>query len=317
MKNADTTGRSSLNYLKLFLALSRTTHSFIDLATPALAAILWLGALPPPWIVALGLVTAFAAYTAIYALNDMVDWPCDRQRIRHVAQKDASEYLDTVFLRHPVAQGALSVRMGFAWVIFWSIVAVTGAFLLNPVCALFFLAGAILEAVYCRMLLITHLRVLVSGVVKTLGGLAAVFAVDPNPSPHFLTLLFLWLFFWEIGGQNVPADLYDLEEDAELKFRTVPVRFGIGGAGRIMLLSLYLTLILNPLLLSATPRPFSPFVATGCLIAGIGLLLVPAHRFYRVRSNASVSRLFTRASLYPAAVLAVLLIHMLFMNLWG
>jgi 4-hydroxybenzoate polyprenyltransferase len=206
--------------------------------------------------------------------------------------------------------------MGFTWVILWSVVAVTGAFLLNPVCALLFLLGAILEAAYCRMLLITHLRVLVSGVVKTLGGLAAVFAVDPNPSPLFLALLFLWLFFWEIGGQNVPADLYDLEEDAALRFRTVPVRFGITGAGRIMLVSLYLTLMLNPLLLSATPRPFSLFVAAGCLVAGVGLLLAPAHRFYAVRSDASVSRLFTRASLYPAAVLGVVLIHMLFINLW-
>jgi hypothetical protein len=52
--------------------------------------------------------------------------------------------------------------------------------------------------------------------------MAAVFAVSPHPSRGFVLLLFLRLFCWEIGGQNVPADWHDLEEDqrrrAELNF---------------------------------------------------------------------------------------------------
>ena len=65
-----------------------------------------------------------------------------------------------------------------------------------------------------------------SGAVKTAGGLAAVFAVDPHPSPAFLVLLFLWLFFWEIGGQNIPNDWIDMEEDRMVQAKTIPVRVG-------------------------------------------------------------------------------------------
>ena len=76
------------------------------------------------------------------------------------------------------------------------------------------------------MLQVSHLRTLVSGIVKTLGGLAAVFAVDATPDPGLLLLLFFWLFFWEIGGQNVPNDWHDIEEDTSLQARTVPVSLG-------------------------------------------------------------------------------------------
>ena len=27
-----------------------------------------------------------------------------------------------------------------------------------------------------------------------------------------MLLIFFWLFFWEIGGQNIPADWHDIEE---------------------------------------------------------------------------------------------------------
>jgi 4-hydroxybenzoate polyprenyltransferase len=65
--------RSGFARLKLFLALSRTPHGLLDLATPLLAALLWLGHLPPGDVTALGILGAFAGYTAVYALNDIVD----------------------------------------------------------------------------------------------------------------------------------------------------------------------------------------------------------------------------------------------------
>ena len=63
-----------LDQIKLFLALSRTPHGLLDLATPALAAILCLGALPPLSTTLVGLITVFSGYTAVYALNDLVDY---------------------------------------------------------------------------------------------------------------------------------------------------------------------------------------------------------------------------------------------------
>ena len=70
-----------LSRVKLFLALSRTPHGLLDLATPALAALLWYGGLPPFGVIALGLLTVFAGYTAVYALNDVVDYRVDAEKL--------------------------------------------------------------------------------------------------------------------------------------------------------------------------------------------------------------------------------------------
>ena len=139
---------------------------------------------------ALGLLTAFAGYTAVYALNDVVDYRVDREKALQGMLPDAGGDLDAVYLRHPLAQGFLTLREALSWTVGWALVALIGAYLLNPVCALIFLAGGALEAIYCLLLRVSYLRVFVSGVVKTLGAVAAVFAVDPEPSLLFLTALF-------------------------------------------------------------------------------------------------------------------------------
>ena len=58
---------SSPSRIKLFMALSRTPHGLLDMATPALAALFWLGAIPSLRVVMIGVITAFAGYTAVYA----------------------------------------------------------------------------------------------------------------------------------------------------------------------------------------------------------------------------------------------------------
>ncbi|HVN23989.1 MAG TPA: UbiA family prenyltransferase [Syntrophorhabdales bacterium] len=311
MKKETLQSRSFLSNVKLFLALSRTTHGLLDLATPALSALLWLGAFPSPWIVTVGLLTAFSGYTAVYALNDLVDYRSDMERVRTGVIKDARDYLDTVFLRHPMAQGALSFRKGLVWAAFWALTALVGASLLGPVCALLFLGGVVLEATYCLMLKVSYLRVLVSGLVKTLGGIAAVFAVDPTPSPVFLLLLFLWLFFWEIGGQNLPADWHDIDEDSELGHKTIPVRCGSRVTSSLILMSLIIAVLLGMYMLSTATGQFSIFCAGGSLLFGLVLLAEPAYQACRSESMRDVDTLFAKASLYPLSLLAVLLAHMI------
>jgi 4-hydroxybenzoate polyprenyltransferase len=303
---------AGLSRIKLFLALSRTPHGLLDLATPALAALLALGGLPPPGVAALGLLTAFAGYTAVYALNDLVDYRVDREKLRRSPPAGAESYLDAVFLRHPLAQGRLSLAAGVLWTGAWALVAVFGAYLLNPACAVIFLLGCVLEAVYCLLLRISHLRGLVSGVVKTLGGLAAVLAVDPQPQAGFLLLLFAWLFCWEIGGQNLPADWHDLEQDRALNARTIPVCYGPGLAGAMVLAALGLATFLGPWLLRMSPptRPFPyPMLAA---VLGAFLLLLPAWRLFETREPARAAFLFNRASYYPLAMLLVILAALIF-----
>ena len=187
--------------------------------------------------------------------------------------------------------------------------ALLGAFWLNPACALIFLLGCGLEAVYCLLLKVSHLRLLVAGVVKSLGALAAVFAVDANPSPVFLAVLFLWIFLWEVGGQNIPADWHDVEPDRRLNAKTIPVVFGLRKAGALSLAALAGSLALSLAILWLAPIPFPLLQQMLILGVGIYLLLLPAWRLYHSLTQAEA--LFNRASYYPLAVLAVVLANVL------
>lgn len=310
--NPDLTARPvamRLSRLKLFLALSRTPHGLLDLAAPALAALLYLGHFPPLGVTALGLLTVFAGYTAVYALNDVVDYRVDRGKLRLAGPKEG-HYLDAVLLRHPLAAGKVSLREGLLWTGGWALMALLGAYSLNPVCALIFLLGCTLEAAYCLLLKVSHLRLLVAGVVKSLGAVAAVFAVDPRPSPVFLGVLFLWLFFWEVGGQNIPADWHDVEQDRDLNAKTIPVVLGLKKAGALAVLSLTGSLAFGAALLRVAPVGFS--FSQQLLILGLGiyLLLIPAWRLAWSQTRSPAAALFNRASYYPLTVLVVVLLSL-------
>src|SRR3989338_1229305 len=87
--------------LKLFFTLSRTPHGILDIAMPAACALLWLGVFPSTKIVILGLITAFAGYTAIYALNDLVGYRIDRKKMSDDDSYQRSS-VESSNLRHPI-----------------------------------------------------------------------------------------------------------------------------------------------------------------------------------------------------------------------
>jgi 4-hydroxybenzoate polyprenyltransferase len=281
------------------------------MCTPAFAALLWLGAFPPLETILIGLITTFAGYTAVYALNDIVDYRVDQEKVSSGVLAAAGCDLDGVIVRHPMAQGLLSFYDGVLWAAGWAAVALAGAFLLNPVCVGIFLGGCALEAIYCRLWRVSPFRTLVSGAVKTSGAMAAVFAVDPHPSPVFLTALFFTLFFWELGGQNIPNDLSDLEEDRRLEARTLPVHCGIGRAVSIAAAALAGTLVLNVITFQFSRLPHASFFASLALAASCYLLVKPGLRLFQTRDRSSAMQLFNRASYYPAAMLAVVLASLL------
>jgi 4-hydroxybenzoate polyprenyltransferase len=302
---------AGISRIKLFLALSRTPHGLLDMCTPAFAALLWLGAFPPPEVVLIGLLTTFAGYTAVYALNDVVDYRVDKEKVSAGVLAAGSCDIDGVIVRHPMAQGLLSFTEGLAWALFWSGVALVGAFLLNPVCVAIFLGGCALEAAYCRLWRVSPYRTLVSGAVKTSGAVAAVFAVDPQPAAVLLTALFLNLFLWEIGGQNIPNDLTDLEEDRRLNARTLPVHFGVERAVNIAGSALAASLLLNVVVFQFSPLPHRTFFALLALTVSCYLLIWPGLRLSQGQDRSMAMQLFNRASYYPAAMLALVLISLL------
>jgi 4-hydroxybenzoate polyprenyltransferase len=278
--------------IKLFMALSRTPHGVLDMATPALAALLWLGSIPPIHVIIIGLVTAFAGYTSVYALNDVVDIRIDRRKIRECGLVCSAGDLDAVCARHPMAQGLLSFREGIVWTAAWGIIALLGAWLLNPACAVIFIMACFAEAVYCMMLRLSWMKTLVSGAVKTAGGLAAIYAVAPNSSAQFLIGFFLWFFLWEIGGR--------------MKAETIPVRFGTQRSAKIILSALTLAVAMSIVLFWLTPARLNVIYFAAAVPAGIFLLLLPAWRLYTGRTTALAFALFNRACYYPVTMFAAI-----------
>jgi 4-hydroxybenzoate polyprenyltransferase len=301
------TRQGGYSRIKLFMALSRTQHGLLDMCTPLLAALLWLGHPPKPQIIIGGLIAAFAGYTAVYALNDIIDYRTDKKKLQNADLDRNIGYLDAAYIRHPLAQGFLSMPEAVGWAVGWMLVSLLAAYLLNPVCAFILVGGCILEIIYCLLLQVSHLRTLVSGIVKTLGGLAAIFAVDASPSPALLLLFFCWLFFWEIGGQNVPADWHDIQEDTLLQARTVPVSLGPGKASVIVLATLCTSLVLAAVLFRVAPLQFPMPLYLVSVVIGIYLLIIPALRLYQTKDREEAAVLFNRASYYPCFLLLVVL----------
>ena len=275
------------------------------MATPGLSAILWLGGFPPVETVILGLITVFSGYTAVYALNDVVDHRQDKEKLQLVPCLDSEKDLDVTSIRHPIAQGVLKFSEGLIWVIAWAILALGGAYMLNPLCAVIFLSGCLLEALYCLLLKVSYLRTFLSGAVKTSGAVAAVLAVDSSPSPSFLFLLFLWVFFWEIGGQNIPNDWVDREGDKRLGAKTVPVHLGVRKASLWAMSSLFLAVVMNLLLFRSVRYEIELPYVLASLAIGVFFLFVPAYELYKTRDRFHAAALFNRASYYPLALLAV------------
>lgn len=297
--------------IKLFMALSRTPHAMIDMVTPALGALLWLGGPPPLETILVGLVTVFAGYTAVYALNDVIDYRTDRAKVAAGGYQGEDDYLDGALVRHPMAQGLLSLRAGVAWTAAWALVAMAGAWWLNPVCLFIFLTACVFEAVYCRLWRVSPLRTVISGWVKTAGTIAAVYAVDPDPAPWFVLLLFAWIFCWEAGGQNVPADWTDLEEDRRFDAKTIPVRLGTERAMAIIHAALGAAVVLSLVVFALSPLGLGVPYRIAALAVGAALLLYPALRLHRTRSRGAVMTLFNRASYYPVALFLVVLVRLL------
>ena len=299
--------------LNLFWALSRTPHGLIDMTTPCMAALLWLGAFPPPGVILIGLITVFAGYTSVYALNDVIGYRSDRAKLKaggFAGAAHASD-LDALLVRHPMAQGYISLWAGIAWAVGWGAAAAVGAYWLNPVCLIIFSAGCLLEAVYCFLWRISPYRALVSGAVKSTGAIAAVFAVDPAPAPLFLVFLFLFIFLWEIGGQNAPNDWTDIEEDRRFGARTIPVTAGLRRTRDIILGALLLAVLATLVAFLLSRTAFGPAFYLLPLAAGLFLLLWPAWLLYDSKRKTDAMRLFNRASYYPLALFGIVLVRLI------
>ncbi|MBM4326006.1 MAG: ubiquinone biosynthesis protein UbiA [Deltaproteobacteria bacterium] len=296
---------------KLFFGLSRTPHGVLDMATPAMAALLMLGHFPPLSVIIVGLVTAFAGYTAVYALNDLVDYRIDRERLALRGDTNQLFHVDAILARHPLAQSMLPLWSGVLWFLFWAAVAVIGAWWLNPFCVVIFCVSALMEAIYCKLLRITHLKIIPSVVVKASGGLAGIYAVQPDPSLSFAVLIFLWLSAWEIGGQNVANDIVDRDDDIRVSARTTATVKGLREAVFVLVSAVSIASFAGVVIYWFAGAGVGLIYPIGAVVLGWKLLLEPAREVYRDPGAHRAASLFNKASYMPLAFLILTAISIL------
>jgi 4-hydroxybenzoate polyprenyltransferase len=139
--------------------------------------------------------------------------------------------------------------------------------------------------------------------------------VDHTPAFNSLLLVFFWLFFWEIGGQNIPADWNDTDEDRLVQAKTIPVRFGFDAAGRVVFAALLVSVGLSAFLPQISPARLGWPFAAGTLFLGSFLLLRPAYRLLRRKEGRLAARLFDSASYYPFSMLGLMTVVLIAGNL--
>lgn len=296
--------------MKRFFALSRTTHGVLDLAMPGFIALLWLGKFPDITTIVLSLFTAFAGYTAIYALNDLVGIKVDKEKF--AGGINAGYSVEASDMRYPLAQRVLSYKEGLLWFIGWFIVALVGTYFLNPIIMGILVAAAIFEVIYVLLFKVTYLRTFVSGLVKSSGPIAAIYVVVQRPSIELVLLVLAWVFMWEIGGQNVPADWNDTAEDKRVHAKTIPLQLGTQIAGIIVLVTLGLTVLISLLLPIVSPLNLGWLYRMTVILAGVVLLIKPGFDLYRQQTEGRMAaKLFDSASYYPMAQLVIIVIFVL------
>lgn len=288
--------------LRSLLDLSRARQALLSVAQPALAAVLALGALPTPRQMALGLVAAACGYLAVFSLNDVWDRDADADSLLTGMAESAAYDLDTVYLRHPIAHGAVSLRFALAWVGGNAAVSAVAAWMLNPLCLAFFAAAVALEALYCRLRSVTWLKTFVSGAMVGVGGLAGWVAVAPLSIRAVPVFAFLAL--WEIAGRNIPNDLSDVLADSRTGLRTVATVFG----GRVAALAVLAGAVATVIAAALLPAP--AWAATALAAVSVWAVLMPALALVGRPRADQAALYFNRASLLPALVLPLLVLVM-------
>jgi 4-hydroxybenzoate polyprenyltransferase len=294
-----------LRDLKLLFGLSRTPHGVLDVATPALGALLCLGYFPQTSVMIVGLITAFAGYTAVYALNDLIDYRVDMERLAGKEPGKELFHVDEIMMRHPVAQGALSFRTAAAWTASWAALALAGCLWLNPMCALVFLVSALMEFAYCKLLRVTHWKIVPSAMVKASGGLAGVLAVDPAPDYAFVSVLLLWLAAWEVGAQNIANDIVDMEDDRRVNARTTATVKGLQESVFLLIAAVSMAATLGVVIHFLSGPGVGGLYPIGAVLLGGVLLIGPARAVYYRPGPETAASLFNKGSYVPASFLAL------------
>jgi len=269
-------------------------------------ALLCQGGLPPAWIILVGGITVFAGYTAVYALNDIVDYRTDRRLFESLG-RDARGRVPGR-RRHPASPGpglsdpapgrALVRRLRRhgpdRLLAAQSRVRRAAGFRLSA-------GGRLLSAAFGQLFPGDRKR---RGQVPGAPGRG----LCRQSIPVALVSGRAFRLGIRLGNRRPehPGRLHDAARDRQTGARTVPVVLGPARASRWALRSLAASLVLSVPLLALSPLTVAPAFWLAALAGGALLVLPPAVRLTRGLADADAAALFNRASFYPALVLVAL-----------
>ncbi|MGK5532569.1 UbiA family prenyltransferase [Streptomyces sp. URMC 129] len=291
--------------VRALYGFSRGTQATLSVAQPLLGVFLADGS-PSPARLGLVVAASLAGYFAVFAANDLIDARLDRERFAYLRAYQGFD-IDSAGGRHPLAQGRLSPVAGAVWVTVLGALALTLSAMLSWVCAALLVAAALLEAAYCALARVTPYKFLLTGVMVALGGCVGWFAVSSDVDRPLLWLFCGWLAAWEIGGRNIVNDWADVEEDVHLGVRTVPVVYGYRVSGLLTFAFLAVAVVSGTGMAVAALPSCGPLGVAGTLLAGLYTLLAPGLRLLRAPYPENAMAVFNRASLYPPAMLLIIL----------
>jgi 4-hydroxybenzoate polyprenyltransferase len=303
--------RGLVAQLRPLLGFSRVLQATLSVAQPFIAGLVALHGFPSLDRTVIALSAGWAGFLAVFALNDLLDVDLDKARFSHLRTYDGFD-VDSALSRHPLARRQVPFRLGVAWIGGLAAYALVGGFVLSPLAPVLFIIAGALEVLYCKLARRTALKFVVSGLMVGVGALAGWVALTPEVRLWEMSVLFLWMGAWEIGGRNIVNDFADVEEDGRLGVKTVPLVYGAPIAARLTFLFVLITAVL-PLSLVVLSE-LNGIFAAGVVAAGLYLLLVPGVRLLAFPTPKVAMALFNRASFYPPAVL-VSLIASLYMPL--
>ncbi|WP_228080603.1 UbiA family prenyltransferase [Streptomyces profundus] len=300
--------------VRALYGFSRGTQATLSVAQPLLGLLL-AGGLPPGRLLLCALAS-FAAFFAVFAVNDLIDARIDQQRFAHLRDYDGFD-IDSAGVRHPLAQGRLSLAMAASWVASLGAAALVLAALISWVCVVLFVAAALLEALYCKLARVTPYKALLTGVMVALGGCVGWFAVTNAIDQPVLWLFAIWLAAWEIGGRNIVNDLADVEEDIHLGVRTIPVVYGQRVSVVLAFGALLVAFLASVGMMVCAFPAFGLLGVAGTVLAGGYALVTPGFRLLRDPHPRTALAVFNRASLYPVVLLLMALVGLAVRQLSG
>lgn len=287
---------------RALLGFSRVIIATFALPQAGLGAVLALQKLPPLRITLIGAIAVLSASYALTATNDMLDVKIDKKRfenLRHFKGFDVG----SLFIRHPLAQGVISYKIGISWIASLSVISMVFTFFLKPWLIGLFLIMVVLVSLYSFLNTITTWKIFIIAVFVALGAVAGWLAVA-NPKP-LLYIFALWMFCWEMGGRNIPNDFADVDEDKNLGLKTIPTVFGAKVASIVAFVFLILTCLMA--IAIAVFSKLGLFFLVSSMILGAILLLWPGYKLLKDPKPEISLQLFNFSTLYPLFMIFLLL----------